>query len=78
MRRASRHVAGKSPFIQILLKISSKKVMDSSGRCLSIRLWIASIPLQLQVLWQNLRADVSYKTLWMIGRRLSGFVQLSI
>ena len=38
MIRASRHVAGKSPFIQILLKISSKKAKDSGSRCLSIRL----------------------------------------
>ena len=57
MIRASRLVAGKSPFIQILLKISSKKAKDSDGRCLSIRLWIPSRP--SQVLWQDLRADVS-------------------
>ena len=51
---------------------------------LSIRFWIPSRP--SQVLWQDLRADVSsreekrsiYKTLWIIRKRLSDFVQLSI
>ena len=56
MIRASHYVAEKSPFIQILLKISIKKVKDNGGRCLKIKLWIPSRP--SQVLWQDLRADV--------------------
>ena len=83
MTRASRHVVGKFPFIWILLKIASRKAEDNGGRCLSIRLWIPSKP--SQVLLQDLRADYiqgkkkeHYKSLWMIERRLSGFVCLSI
>ena len=57
MIRASRYVARKSTFVQILLKTFSKKTKDSGGRSLSIRLWIPSR--SSQVLWQDLRADVS-------------------
>ena len=55
--RASCHVVEKTPFIQILFKIASRKVKDNGGRCLSIRLWIPSRI--SQVLWQDLRVDVN-------------------
>ena len=59
MTRASCHVVGKSPFIQILLNIGSKKVMDNGNRYLSIRLWIPSR--SSQVLWQDLRPNVNLR-----------------
>ena len=57
MTRASCHVTGKSPFIQILLKIASRKAKDNGGRCLSIKSCIPSR--SSQVLQQDLRADVN-------------------
>ena len=50
MTRASYYVVGKSPFIQILLKIASRKAKDNG-------LWIPSRP--TQILQQDLRAGIN-------------------